>query len=523
VTHADWVDVVPEADDVYQESRRAFECDLPGSLEHFAALLEEAERQGYRKTASSALYGMVRHTDESGGDALPIIERLRQLAEEDGDDATVALALAWRAWAWVMRDDAAHLASASLDLARATVMLETTVGDEVVRASAHLRLAFSYLNRRLWELADEQYSAAAAMVDTVDPLGKDPLLHRAALAYNRVMVQIDWGCGLRLVGDLDGLAQRRAHFASALEETSVIDMPEEWRRELRLAGLAMGALAGEDVADAALAALADPNGPESWSGLLHLAVALCPDTVGLDQAIEACETAVSELGGGDEPSQHDVAIYQAAVLEALAAGRTTAGLRAVQRYAVQRDSDRSGALLSMRFLIASERLRAEHDLLSQHAYLDHLTGMANRRALDRYLDDLRARGVEDAAMLVIDVDHFKAVNDRFGHGVGDEVLRRLGTIFAASVRTEDLAARIGGDEFVVVMARSTSAAAKERAEAIVRGVAETPWGQIAPALGVSISIGVAADRLERVDALAARADAALYRAKEVMGTVAESL
>ncbi len=524
MTRAEWLDAVSEAErGTYDESRRAFESDLPGTFEAFAGLLEKAELRGSYKTASAALYGMIRHTDETGGDPLQLVERLRQLAEEEGDEATVALALAWRAWAWITRHDAAHLASASLDLARATVMLETTIGDEVVRASAHLRLAFSHLHRRLWELADEQFTAAAMMVDTVDPFGKDPLLHRAALAYNRIMVLLHWASGLRLIGDAAGVADRREQFRVESAQAALIDMPEEWRRELGLAWLFIRAIAGDDVADDAMRALEDPNLPEGWSGLLHLAVALCPESVGVEQAMSACESAVAELEAADEPSEYDIALYQAAELEALALGRTTAGQRALRRFSVQRDSDRSGVLLSMRFLIASERLRAEHDLLSQHAYLDHLTGMANRRALDRYLDDLRARGIEDAAMLAIDVDHFKAVNDRFGHGVGDEVLRRLGTIFAASVRSEDFAARIGGDEFVVVMARSTSTAAKERAEAIVRSVAETPWGQIAPALGVSVSIGVAADRLEHVDALAARADAALYRAKEAMGTVSEAL
>ncbi len=512
-----------ERSERYEASRRAFECDLPGSAAEFAELAELAEHHGWRDVVRASLYGVIRHMDDKGDDPLPMIEKLKRLAEEDGDDATLGLALAWRAWVWINRQDAGQVARASLDLARASVILEATAGDEVVRASAHLRLAFCYLQRRLFELADEQYAAAAEMVDAVDPQNKDPLLHRAALAYNRVTVQLDWACGLREMGDADGVRARHAEFRAAFEEASLVDMPEEWRTELRNASLLMDATAGIDRSQQALAHLDDPESSGDWTSGFQLCVALCPETVGVERAAAAAEEAIALFDPGEEACYYDLAMHQACVLEAMRENRTiTAGLRAVERLAAQRDVDRSAALLSMRSIVASERLRAENDVLSRHAYLDHLTGMANRRALDRYLSDLRARRVESAALLVIDVDHFKSVNDRFGHLVGDEVLRRLGAIFGGSVRSADFAARIGGDEFVIVMAGSSGQAARDRAEAILCSVSEAPWTDLSTELEVSVSIGLAAGPLERVRTLTTAADKALYIAKAQGGVVAEA-
>jgi diguanylate cyclase (GGDEF)-like protein len=168
----------------------------------------------------------------------------------------------------------------------------------------------------------------------------------------------------------------------------------------------------------------------------------------------------------------------------------------------------------MRAMVASERLRNERDQLARHALHDPLTGLANRRGFDRHVATLQASGVIQVALLLFDIDHFKPVNDRFGHPAGDAVLRRVGDILAANVRSGDFAARFGGDEFVLVLANSSEAAAVKRAGSIAREVADQNWKDIDADLEVAISVGVAAGDPAKVEVLGRQADSALYQEKE---------
>jgi diguanylate cyclase (GGDEF)-like protein len=149
-----------------------------------------------------------------------------------------------------------------------------------------------------------------------------------------------------------------------------------------------------------------------------------------------------------------------------------------------------------------ERLRAEG--LLRISLEDPLTGLANRRRLD---DELAA-GVDGHAIALIDVDHFKRVNDQHSHQVGDDVLRRLAGLLRAGCRSGDIAARYGGEEFAVLLRDTTDAEAAEAAERIRRTVEEFPWSTVAPGLAVTVSIGVASG-----PELLALADLRLYQAK----------
>ena len=153
------------------------------------------------------------------------------------------------------------------------------------------------------------------------------------------------------------------------------------------------------------------------------------------------------------------------------------------------------------------------------ATIDELTGLYNRRWLMEMLERQMKRSLGEAAplaLLVIDADHFKLVNDEYGHGVGDQVLRGLARIMTAGVRPQDLLARYGGEEFVVVLPGADLTEARFVAERLRRMMAEaTPAVAVgeAPPL-VTISIGVAL--MQKGDTVAeffSRADAALYRAK----------
>ena len=154
------------------------------------------------------------------------------------------------------------------------------------------------------------------------------------------------------------------------------------------------------------------------------------------------------------------------------------------------------------------------------ALTDELTGLYNRRYLFAHLDELMARANRDAfgiAILLFDIDHFKAVNDTHGHAAGDEVLRELAARTIGCVRSVDLVARLGGEEFVVVMPEIDLAIATAVGERLRQAVAMKPFSLkvSGEALHMTISIGAAAATAggDTRDQLLKRADDALYRAK----------
>jgi two-component system cell cycle response regulator len=166
------------------------------------------------------------------------------------------------------------------------------------------------------------------------------------------------------------------------------------------------------------------------------------------------------------------------------------------------------------------RLRDNVQLSMELAVTDALTGLHNRRYMESHLTSLveqaLARG-KPLALLVVDIDYFKAVNDVHGHDAGDDVLREFATRVKKSIRGIDLACRYGGEEFVIVMPETDMAVAAIVAERIRRRIAGEPFviRDGSTALDVTISIGIAA--LAGVEDSAAhilkRADQALYRAK----------
>ena len=165
-------------------------------------------------------------------------------------------------------------------------------------------------------------------------------------------------------------------------------------------------------------------------------------------------------------------------------------------------------------------LRHNLDHSLELAVTDPLTGLHNRRYMSGQLGALVKRAVlggEGVAALVMDIDHFKRVNDTFGHDVGDEVLREFAVRLATNVRAIDLACRLGGEEFVVIMPDTDLEAAHRVAERLRLHVSGAPFrvGGAPEPLAVTVSIGVAATLGEgdHPDALIKRADAAVYEAK----------
>ena len=168
----------------------------------------------------------------------------------------------------------------------------------------------------------------------------------------------------------------------------------------------------------------------------------------------------------------------------------------------------------------TDYLRSNLDLSMEAAVTDTLTGLHNRRYMTSQAGALVKRAVlggDPVSALLVDIDHFKRINDTFGHDVGDEVLREFAVRLATNVRAIDLACRYGGEEFVVIMPDTQLKDALRIAERLRLHVSGTPFrvAGLAEPLTVTISVGVActlgADDTQ--EALLKRADAAVYEAK----------
>ncbi|HET9652249.1 MAG TPA: tetratricopeptide repeat-containing diguanylate cyclase, partial [Usitatibacter sp.] len=175
---------------------------------------------------------------------------------------------------------------------------------------------------------------------------------------------------------------------------------------------------------------------------------------------------------------------------------------------------RARALAARRRL---DQLKLESERYRRLAMEDSLTGLANRRQLDERLATLIRDTKKSGTVVTValaDVDHFKGINDRFSHAVGDEVLRCVGEILRGFCRLGDLAGRYGGEEFVLVFRALDLRAAAEVCERVRRSVESWDWKSIHPQLRVTLSIGLATSTsFENPQALLDTADHWLYEAK----------
>lgn len=162
--------------------------------------------------------------------------------------------------------------------------------------------------------------------------------------------------------------------------------------------------------------------------------------------------------------------------------------------------------------------RESIESLLKAASSDQLTGLANRRALLEAAELEFARYVRkprDISMLIIDIDHFKKINDTYGHPVGDQVIRRLALVLTKSVRSIDIVARLGGEEFAVLLPSTDISMAAEIARRIRNNIRSERVEAADQQIEFKVSIGVAqvGPQIASLDALIGAADEALYEAK----------
>ena len=174
-----------------------------------------------------------------------------------------------------------------------------------------------------------------------------------------------------------------------------------------------------------------------------------------------------------------------------------------------------GAVLVFQDVTQSQALQRQ---LAHSAMHDSLTGLPNRPAFERALAaaiDQARRELREHALCFIDLDRFKSVNDTAGHAAGDALLKHVASIIRKSCRSEDFTARIGGDEFAVMLGDCSLPAAKRIAEQIIESIAAVrfPWGASIYTIGASIGITAVANRAPGLEHLLGQADRACYAAK----------
>ena len=521
----------PSPTDEERARVRAFEViqELQAGDERALAELQlitsTAEAHGWDRVVRVGLYGRAVAAWVANSSSLAgHVDALVDAGRDAGDPVVTALGLAMRA-AFVVDGGPAASPAFDEDLAEAVVLLEdaqseAAAGSALELISAHTGCGIAFGYRFLWELGDGHYEAALALAPLAEPGIGDTLL--AAVMFNRAEEHVSWASRLREIGDAEGLAERWQAWAEVFDRAATFDMPPAWDAERRTLGLLMAAIAGRDVAGEAERLLwqtSTGDRPDSRAaGHLELARALSlrrrPRETAPGRRLAAVR-ALRAVNPDAFPLLYDLALYLAAEEEATAG--QPYGLQCAQRQISHRWGDRLSQLSAMQTRIAARRLRHELERVSHEVSRDDLTGIGNRRALVAFTADLDRRHVERVALIMLDIDHFKEVNDRHGHDVGDAVLSRLATILHTAVRPADLAVRLGGDEFVVVLPGAEAETAAERAEQILDQVERHPWEEISPGLRVSVSLGVAAGDRVDLDVIRGRADRSVYDSKRAGG------
>ncbi len=201
--------------------------------------------------------------------------------------------------------------------------------------------------------------------------------------------------------------------------------------------------------------------------------------------------------------------------QAESAGNETQKLVAEYKSIAEKVRERDIALRLKQY---HERVLKSRKRLTQQANRDRLTDLYNRRYFDKILDEqfkIAQKNIYPLSLLFIDIDHFKKINDSFGHDKGDEVLRGVAHIIRALCRKDDIVARYGGEEFVILFLKMDKESAVQIAESMRKIVEEKSTEIIG--LKITVSIGIATDfkKFSNPQELIKSADNALYKAKSL--------
>jgi diguanylate cyclase (GGDEF)-like protein len=479
-----------------------------GDLERALALLLEAEPLLAGCEAADLLaevaVASARLTFYSGGyrEALERVEQAIAIADAHGLDR-------------VRVDARSHLSLVlgsldlpeCLDVARELVTLASELGFAHEEAAARNDVAYSLYARGDVAAAAVEIEPAIALASS---LGADG---RYALAY-----ALGTRADVRLAtGDAEGALADADQVLRLLEDG---DEPDPYvhgvTHEVRMRCLiALGRLF--DAVEAGYRGLIVTGVAVPFvRGLLLRGLAAALRAAGRpDEAFDAlAEGFALERTVLEQQATRQLALQRAA-LETAAARREAAALSARNGELQELVGELNTTKLELeRGMAELERLR---DRFREQAHRDWLTGLRNRRWLARELPRLvaEARRLEQPMSLaLIDIDHFKKVNDRFGHDVGDRVLQTFAAVLDATVRESDITVRTGGEEFAVLMPGTTSEDGLTCCERIRDALRGREWPAPEPLLGLTVSAGlVSLDERQAVQELLGLADNRLYEAK----------
>ncbi|MGH3794626.1 MAG: diguanylate cyclase domain-containing protein [Pseudonocardiaceae bacterium] len=502
---------VSATDALLIEARRRDCPDLLGSLLRYAAVIR-----------------LVTHTPLTQAD--PLIDELTRLAGRYGMTVLQADGHALRARRSVL---AGIDEGALTDTATALALLadpeppKGRAGPQWEHALAatltDLGLVLTSLGAH--ELADESLTRAEGHLRA--SAGSVELLVNG---LNRLRLLLSWGLRLGRAGHREQAAER---LISARQVGRMVE--PLWMRTVFNSG---DRPAADQCAVLAVSfALADP-GPahvERLSGLsraaivtserimVGIALGRCLECCGLTAAARTALTTTRDQVAG-EPARAE-SMLQLALTRELARLQeamtpVATNTRPIRDYAAALEAEmwslREARIAAIRSQAEHLRLAREHGTVTAQALSDPLTGLPNRRALDRQLRQVLSGSARlPCSVALIDLDGFKDVNDRYSHAIGDEVLRAVAETLRSALRADDTVARYGGDEFVVLLPGTAPTAARGALERAVQAVAGlTPKA----GAGVTLSAGVVgAGDHDNAESVLARADSAMYRAKRLGG------